>query len=430
MNVRLMFLGAALLGVADLCPSVQAQGDAIWLATPQMPAFGSGTNGQFREGRRAGFTNTVAQGDGIADRTNGASRQFRRSAEGGSASSERRERSRSGMGEAGRTSDVLRRMGVLTLRTGAFPASPGEQGSSDAVGQMVEHGTLAVWVRDPDGVVSNASVKRERSTLSVECFPPSGTPGSNGVYRVGLHLDAGVREGASGEKERVHYYATGLARRFSREGGTPQDAPPVASQVWTGFNDPERVALEIVPALTNTVAPVPGLPVSRNAGNRMGRQSQVALEENRLKVLFRGQSLAGAEVEIFSSNGWQTRLQTDGDGVVTVVPPAQRPNTREMRMSSGQCLYLVRHREATPGACETGTYASVLHCATLLLSVQNPRTSPAMDWRNVPGGFQVLLAATIVATVIVVFAVFYHRLRRSHEVMVSFDQRRLTENQA
>jgi len=377
MNItKITIRGVTLWAIACFGVSARGQDDAIWLAPP-MRAFGFGSGNLSRE------------------------------------------RSRSGSGEGGQTNEVARRRGTMALYAGKFLQVPGESDPSNSLWRVVQSGALSVWIRNPDGRIIDTDVKRERGMVSVNCLPAGVV--SNGVNWVGMHLEGGVRDGAGGEKERVHYYATGIARSVSRgaNGGSPfttQTPLPV-----TGFGDAERVVLEIVPLFTNT---------SSSSGQfsqmaPMARLGQTALEESRLRVLFHGQPLAGARVEILSNSGWRTQTQADEDGVFTVIPPARKTDGRERR-SAGQCLYLVQHREALPGNFQGEGYSSVLHCASLLLSVQNPQTL-GMETRSAPAGYQWLAVTIVGGMVLVAMLALFHQLRRRRETMVTFDQRRMTE---
>lgn len=48
--------------------------------------------------------------------------------------------------------------------------------------------------------------------------------------------------------------------------------------------------------------------------------SRSALKEQKMKVLFKGRPLAGAEVTVFTKSGWQKSLPTDAAGEVTIIP--------------------------------------------------------------------------------------------------------------
>ena len=291
----------------------------------------------------------------------------------------------------------------LLLCWGAFPAT---EGKDSPLGQLVDIEKMKTWIRLPNGSMVAAGVNMEQDTVVTKCPPESKADSElpNGVYVVGMHLDAGIMDfDADGELERVHFYANALASRFSRDGDSGSD-PDVL------FRDAEKVALEIGPITTGT-----------GRGGFL-TTSQTAMEENKLQVLYQGAPLANAEVSVLSDSGWQNRLMTDEQGILTVVPVGKKSDGRVRMTPADQCLYVVLHKVRTPGELGGRAYASEYHCASLLLGVR----MPGPEWKSKSEGFRLATVSGVGFLVLAGGFGIYRRRRRAAEIMVQFDRHRIS----
>lgn len=302
---------------------------------------------------------------------------------------------------------AMRKPKPLLLRWGDFPAT---QGQDSRLGRLVKFENLRAWIRVPDGSIVAAELTADKGTVVTKCPPEAKADAElpNGVYVVGMHLDAGVADiDADGELERVHFYSNGLTSRFTPE-GQAGSAPDVF------FKAPDKLALEIGPIATAT-----------GRGGFLAT-SQTALEENKLQVLFRGQPLAHAQVNVLSDSGWKNRLTADENGILTVVPVGKKSDGRVRMTPSDQSLYVVVHEVKTAGEHAGTAYAAEYHCASLLLGVR----MPGPEWKSKSEGFQ--LATTSGLGFLVLAGIFglYRRRRRAAEVMVQFDRHRIHRGDA
>jgi len=308
------------------------------------------------------------------------------------------------MPSRGEMMNAMRRPTTLLLRWGEFP-SLGDKTSP--VGRLVSPKNMEAWVRSPDGLVTQSPLTPEGDTVAAKCPPeaPEGAENPNGVYMTGMHLDGGVMDfDADGKMERVHFYANGLAARFALNGAAGK-MPDVL------FRDAGKIALEIGPITSDT-----------GPGGLRGT-SQTAMEENKLQVLFKGQPLANAQVTVLSDSGWRNRLATDAEGVLSVAPVGKKSDGRMRMTPADKCLYVVLHKEPSPGRLCSAEYAAVYHCASLLMDVR----TPPPEWSSKAEGFSLVAASSIGLLVLAGTFAIYRRNRRGRQIMVAFDRRRIPE---
>lgn len=78
-------------------------------------------------------------------------------------------------------------------------------------------------------------------------------------------------------------------------------------------------------------------------------------------VYFRKQPLAKTKVMVYAANGWGQQLQTDASGAVKISTPWPGPYVVQ-----------VRHTEKQPGEFRDQKFESIIHSATLSLTVTEP----------------------------------------------------------
>ncbi len=215
---------------------------------------------------------------------------------------------------------------TLILRQGTFPLSRDDK---SAPGQSLALDDASVWIRDPDGVVSEVNLSPDNGNIALE-LPSDLSPGElNGRYLVGIHLDAGIMDiDSDGTDERVHLYSKILVN-YRKQGGTKGENPDMF------FRDDDKIALEIGPFITKSKVKKAGCPhagvIKRKDRNKSSKGSQVgyvrdggsqsSLKEHKMKVFYEGQPLANAEVVILSKSGWKKTVMTDSEGAISITPP-------------------------------------------------------------------------------------------------------------
>ena len=297
---------------------------------------------------------------------------------------------------------AMRKPKTILLQWGSFPET---QGKESELGQLIDAENVEAWIRIPDGSIVKTEVKPEKDTLVTKCPPESKDDAElpNGVYVVGMHLDAGVMDfDSDGRMERVHFYSNGLSTRFSRDGETGED-PGVL------FEDADKMALEIGPVTAAT-----------GRGGFMAT-SQTAMEENKLQVFFRGKPLANAEVTVLSDSGWRNTVTTDADGILTVVPVGKKSDGRMRMTASDKCLYVVLHKEQTPGELDGTSYETEYHLASLLMGVR----MPGPEWTSKSEGLRLTTASGIGFLILAGTVAMYRRRRRARQIMIEFDRYRI-----
>jgi hypothetical protein len=209
---------------------------------------------------------------------------------------------------------------TLILRQGTFPLSGDDE---NALGQSLTVDNARVWIRNPDGVVSEMNPSRDDGTIALE-LPSDLNPGElNGRYLVGIHLDAGVMDlDSDGTDERVHFYSKFLVN-YHKPDGIKGENPNMF------FKDEDKIALEIGPVITKSIFKKAGCPhadaIKSSKGSKVGYVrdggNQSPLKEHKMKVFYEGRPLADAEVVILSESGWKKTVMTDSEGVISITPP-------------------------------------------------------------------------------------------------------------
>jgi hypothetical protein len=208
----------------------------------------------------------------------------------------------------------------LILRQEIFPSSGYDEKKNS---RSLATGNARVWIRNPDGEISEVTLPWDKKRESVSLNLPSDLNADDvtGNYLVGVHLDAGVLDfDFDGIDEKVHLYSNCLVRYY-RKDGTEGKNPDMF------FKSPDKVALEIGPYIPEKIfrksAGCP-LPSSIRSGSDMGYVrdvSQSPLKKQQMKVFYKGSPLADAQIFILSKSGWRKTVMTDSEGVISVIPP-------------------------------------------------------------------------------------------------------------
>jgi len=190
-------------------------------------------------------------------------------------------------------------------------------------GRSLATGRARVWIRNPDGRISEVNLSRDAESGRIALNLPSDLNAGDltGTYLVGACLDAGIMDiDSDGIDEKVHLYSKCLVRYYKKDGSEGENPDMF-------FKDPDRIALEIGPYIPEKIfkkrAGCP-LPRSIRIGSDIGYVrgiSQSPLREQKMKVLYKGSPLANTEVFILSKSGWRKTVTTDSMGVVSFTPP-------------------------------------------------------------------------------------------------------------
>lgn len=362
---------------------------------------------------------------------------------------------------------------TLTLRQGKFPLSEHDKG---VFGDLFPVDNANVWIRNSDGVVSEANTFRQNGAIALE-LPRDLKPGNlTGRYLVGIHLDAGVMDfDSDGTDERVHLYSNYLVRHYKQDGaeGKNQDR---------FFMDQDKMALEIGPIISKRILKNAGCPVS--SAMKRGEKGigyvrvggfQTPLKEHKMKVVYKGRPLANADVVILSKSGWQKTVMTDSEGVLSIILPKTRPpssvsdmtammrsngkkqgDSSTMRKMMGKDMNKSHHKDedkvghAGQGMSENGkhrmakkpdgaSYESVFrmedkllymvahkdvstgeyHCATLPMSLRtmNMGGSYQSEWRSKSKGFGFWGIMGTSLGIVGVTGNIYRKRRRSKQII-------------
>ena|GEM_PF-3084059 len=209
---------------------------------------------------------------------------------------------------------------TLILRQGTFPFSGDDE---SAPGQSLTVDNARVWIRNPDGVVSEMNPSRDDGTIALELLSNLNPGELNGRYLVGIHLDAGVMDiDSDGTDERVHFYSKCLVN-YHKPDGIKGENPDMF------FKDEDKIALEIGPVITKSIFKKAGCPhadaIKSSKGSKVGYVrdggNQSPLKEHKMKVFYEGRPLTNAEVVILSKSGWKKTVMTDSEGVISITPP-------------------------------------------------------------------------------------------------------------
>ena len=215
---------------------------------------------------------------------------------------------------------LLEKPKKLILRQEIFPLSGYDLKKS---GRSLAAGSARVWIRNPDGKISEVNLSRDRESGAIALNLPSGLNAGDltGTYLVGVCLDAGIMDiDSGGIDEKVHLYSNCLVRYYKKDGAKGENPDMF-------FKDPDRIALEIGPYIPEKIfkkrAGCP-LPRSIRSGSDIGYVrgiSQRPLKEQKMKVFYKGSPLADTEVFILSKSGWEKTVTTDSMGIISFTPP-------------------------------------------------------------------------------------------------------------
>jgi hypothetical protein len=272
------------------------------------------------------------------------------------------------------------------LRWGKFPPA-GKDGSPHD--QSVSLNSARTWIRTPDGIISEANLSPEKETIVLD-FPGELNPAeSNGLYLVGIHVDAGVKDiDSDGTDETVHYYAKYLIYH-QKDGCIQGDGLDVF------FNDPDKIALEIGPLNAPGMKEIPS----------MKADCQEALKRHKMKVFYKGQPLADAKVAVLTESGWEKREKTDSNGIISITPV-------ENEEKENRSLYVVTHKDLL-----TAQYYS----SSLMMYV----LKPPPEWMSKAKGF---ISWAVMGTGLFIVYVgwrIYIKKRRDRKTMLEFERHKI-----
>ena len=287
------------------------------------------------------------------------------------------------------TAASLGRPKSLALRCGKFPCAELDENN---INKLDISNNTGIWIRDPDGIISKANLSPEKETIVLH-FPTNLNPAkSNGLYLVGIHVNAGVMDiDSDGTDETVHYYAKYLIYH-RKDGGIQGDRPDVF------FKDPDKIALEIGLLNASGIGEIP----SMKAG------CQEALKEYKIKVLYKGRPLADAEVAVLTKGGWERKEKTDSNGMVSITPV-------ESKEKENKFLYVVTHKDLSNAQ---------YYCSSLMMYV----LKPPPGWMSKAEGF--VFWAVIGTGLFVVYAGWriHRRKKRDRKTMLEFEKHKIRKD--
>ena len=283
----------------------------------------------------------------------------------------------------------LKRPKSLALRWGKFPHV---RQDASLHGQSASLDSARTWIRNPDGIISEANLSPDKETVVLD-FPTKLNPAeSNGLYLVGIHINAGVMDiDSDGTDETVHYYAKYLIYH-RKDGGIQGDRPDVF------FKDPDKIALEIGPFNTPGMGEIP----SMKAGY------QEALKKHKMKVFYKRQPLVDAEVAVLTEGGWGKREKTDSSGIVSITPV-------ESKEKENKSLYVVTHKDQL-----TGQY----YCSSLMMYVLRPPPG----WMTKAQGFVFWAVLGTGLFVVYVGWRIHRRQKRDRKTMLEFERHKIRKD--
>jgi hypothetical protein len=322
---------------------------------------------------------------------------------------------------------------TLILRQGKSTFSGQDQ---SAPIQSLRVNNARVWIRNPEGVVSEVNPSRDNGTIALE-LPSDLNPGeSSGSYLVGTHLDAGVMDiDSDGTDERVHLYSNCLARYYKQGGIKYKNADMF-------FNDEDKIALEIGPFIPKSIFKKAGClccGVFKSSKGYVIGVYQTPLTEYKMKIFYKGRPLADAEAVILSESGWKKVVMTDSEGAISITPPKtlaraadpggtghshKKPHPKigegkeksqhAGRISHGsghtagdKLLYVVAYKDPSSGE---------YHCATLPMTLKLGCLS-YREWLSKSRGFAFWGIIGAGLGVVGVTGGVYHRKRRNEETI-------------
>ena len=277
----------------------------------------------------------------------------------------------------------------LALRWGKFPHAELDE---NKINKLHTSNNTEIWIRGSNGVISKANLSPEKETVVLD-FPTELNPAkSNGLYLVGIHVNAGIMDiDSDGTDETVHYYAKYLIYH-RKNGGIQGDRPDVF------FKDPDKIALEIGPLNTSGIKETPFM----KAG------CQEALKEHKMKVLYKGRPLADAEVAVLTEGGWEKREKTNSKGIVSITPV-------ESKEKENKFLYVVTHKDLSNGQ---------YYCSSLMMCT----LKPPPEWMSKAEGF--VFWAVIGTGLFVVYAGWriHRRKKRDRKTMLEFEKHKIRKD--
>ena len=252
------------------------------------------------------------------------------------------------------------------------------------------------WVRSPDGIISKANLSLKEGTTTFP-FPSKLNPAeSNGLYLVGIRINAGVMDiDSDGRDEEVHYYSKYLIYHQNEDGiqGNRQDV---------FFNDPDKIALEIGPVDTQDMK-----------GEAFWKEVafQEALKKHSMKVLYKGKPLADADVAVFTEDGWEKRAKTDTNGIFIFIPLQGMQDDERVE----RCLYAVSFQDPL-----TGQY----HCSSLMTFIKPHH--PLYDSKA--KGFNLWAILGVSLFLLYVATLIYRKKRRTDKDLAEFERYKIKED--
>ena len=274
----------------------------------------------------------------------------------------------------------------LTLRCGKFPRAELDENN---INKLHTSNNTGIWIRNPNGIISEANLSPDKETVVLD-FPTELNPAkSNGLYLVGIYMDAGVKDiDLDGTDKTVHYYAKYLIYH-RKDGGIQGDRPDVF------FKDPDKIALEIGPLNTSGIGEIPFM----KAG------CQEALKEHKMKVLYKGRPLADAEVAVLTEGGWERKEKTDSNGMVSITPV-------ESKEKENKFLYVVTHKDLSNGQ---------YYCSSLMMYV----LKPPPGWMSKAEGFVFWAVGGVGLFVVYVGWRIHRRKKRDRKTMLEFEKHKI-----
>lgn len=277
----------------------------------------------------------------------------------------------------------------LELRWGKFPHADMD---GNHISKLHTSNNTGTWIRNPDGIISEANLSPEKGTVVLD-FPTEPNPAkSNGLYLVGIYMDAGVKDiDLDSTGKTVHYYAKYLIYH-QKDGDIQGDRPDVF------FKDPDKIALEIGPLNTSGIREIPFM----KAG------CQEALKEHKMKVLYKGRPLVDAEVVVLTKGGWERKEKTDSNGMVSITPV-------ESKEKENKFLYVVTHKDLSNGQ---------YYCSSLMMYV----LKPPPGWMSRAEGF--VFWAVMGTGLFVVYAGWriHRRKKRDRKTMLEFEKHKIRKD--
>jgi len=244
---------------------------------------------------------------------------------------------------------ILEKPKKLILHQEIFPPSGYNEKKP---GRSLATGSARIWIRNPDGEISEVNLSRDKKSEPIALNLPSDLNAGDltGSYLVGVCLNAGIMDfDSDGTDEKVHLYSNCLVRYYKKNGAKGENPDMF-------FKDPDKIALEIGPYIPEKIfkkragCPLPrSIRSSSDIGYVRGT-SQRPFREQKMKVFYKGSPLADTEVFILSKSGWRKTVTTDSEGVISIT----LPKTLETMMDPARFRRRYRKISAGQHKGETG----------------------------------------------------------------------------